>query len=340
MASLCRCLHSLRLGSSHSGLLAWSVASQQLHTGPALLRHNGIIFKQRPSFKWAEEQAGLVGIPYTHEPLPQVRTGGRGPFGRIWLKHVSGGLKMPTFWVDPLREGTEDGPLVEEVLHLHKNFWRRHLIALVGHGTRKRWIVAGAEMKVGDTTTSHPRGVIPKVPVVHPKPGDAHPVGALPVGSIVSCVEAKPGQGAKYAVEGGTSATYLRCLQDGKALIVAPSKQEIVISQHCMVMVGAVSGKARDKYKSFNEKRRYGIKQSSGLRQKKGDRFGRRIRNYVLRFDCTAPYPANYDIKTYTYTWPGEGRWRKPLPRFVADYNDDPRFRWNQAYIRERLSAA
>ncbi|PAA92227.1 hypothetical protein BOX15_Mlig002087g3, partial [Macrostomum lignano] len=333
---ICRCLQAVSLGGR-----ATPAVVSGLHTSPAWLKQKGIVFKHRPSFRWAEEQAGLADIPYTTEALPQVRTGGRGPFGRIWLKHVSGGLRLPTFWVDLVRNGLDNTgePLVEEVFFLHKNFWRRHLIALVGNGERKRWIIAGAEMQVGDFTTSHPRQFIPDVPVANPKPGDAYPIGALPVGSTISCIEQKPGEGAKLAVEGGTSATYVRALPDGKALVVTPSKQEMIISQHCTVMVGQVSGSAREKFKSFNEKRRYGIKQRSGFRQKKGDRFGRRIKFYTPRFDCTAPYPVNYDIRSYLYTWPGEGGWSKPLPRFVADYSSFPRYRWNQQYIKNRQDA-
>uniref|UniRef100_A0A1I8HU77 Ribosomal_L2_C domain-containing protein n=1 Tax=Macrostomum lignano TaxID=282301 RepID=A0A1I8HU77_9PLAT len=296
LQQICRCLQAASLG----GRTTPAVVSG-LHTSPAWLKQRGIIFKHRPSFRWAEEQAGLADIPYTTEALPQ--------------------------------------PLVEEVFYLHKNFWRRHLIALVGNGERKRWIIAGAEMQVGDFTTSHPRQFIPDVPVANPKPGDAYPIGALPVGSTISCVEQKPGEGAKLAVEGGTSATYVRALPDGKALVVTPSKQEMIVSQHCTVMVGQVSGSAREKFKSFNEKRRYGIKQRSGFRQKKGDRFGRRIKFYTPRFDCTAPYPVNYDIRSYLYTWPGEGGWSKPLPRFVADYSSFPRYRWNQLYIKNRQDA-
>uniref|UniRef100_A0A1I8HYK2 Ribosomal_L2_C domain-containing protein n=1 Tax=Macrostomum lignano TaxID=282301 RepID=A0A1I8HYK2_9PLAT len=296
LQQICRCLQAASLG----GRTTPAVVSG-LHTSPAWLKQRGIVFKHRPSFRWAEEQAGLADIPYTTEALPQ--------------------------------------PLVEEVFYLHKNFWRRHLIALVGNGERKRWIIAGAEMQVGDFTTSHPRQFIPDVPVANPKPGDAYPIGALPVGSTISCVEQKPGEGAKLAVEGGTSATYVRALPDGKALVVTPSKQEMIVSQHCTVMVGQVSGSAREKFKSFNEKRRYGIKQRSGFRQKKGDRFGRRIKFYTPRFDCTAPYPVNYDIRSYLYTWPGEGGWSKPLPRFVADYSSFPRYRWNQQYIKNRQDA-
>ncbi|VDQ15175.1 unnamed protein product [Trichobilharzia regenti] len=62
-------------------------------------------------------------------------------------------------------------------------------------------------MKPGDIIRSHVD--IPTIPV-EPKEGDAYPIGALPVGTIISQFEIRPGQGAMYCRSAGASAVVLR----------------------------------------------------------------------------------------------------------------------------------
>ncbi|RTG80657.1 large subunit ribosomal protein L2 [Schistosoma bovis] len=71
----------------------------------------------------------------------------------------------------------------ELVLKVKKTWWRHPFIALVASGEVKRWIIETAN--------------IPTIPV-GPKEGDAYPIGALPVGTIISQFEIKPGQGALF----------------------------------------------------------------------------------------------------------------------------------------------
>ncbi|TNN18525.1 50S ribosomal protein, partial [Schistosoma japonicum] len=47
--------------------------------------------------------------------------------------------------------------------------------------------------------------------VFDPKEGDAYSVGALPVGTVISEFEIKPGQGAVFCRTAGSSATVFRC---------------------------------------------------------------------------------------------------------------------------------
>ncbi|VDP77763.1 unnamed protein product [Schistosoma curassoni] len=63
-------------------------------------------------------------------------------------------------------------------------------------------------MKPGDIIRSHVD--IPTIPV-DPKEGDAYPIGALPVGTIISQFEIKPGQGALFCRTAGSSATWKIC---------------------------------------------------------------------------------------------------------------------------------
>lgn len=70
--------------------------------------------------------------------------------------------------------------------------------------------------------------------------GDAYPVGALPMGSIVCCVEKFPGEGAHYARSAGNSVTLIRPLSD-RIVIQLPSKHEVAIDKHCMAVVGKIN---------------------------------------------------------------------------------------------------
>ncbi|KAH8874979.1 39S ribosomal protein L2, mitochondrial [Schistosoma japonicum] len=135
-----------------------------------------------------------------------------------------------------------------------------------------------------------------------PKEGDAYPVGALPVGTVISQFEIKPGQGALFCRTAGSSATVVRRgkyvgsklsgelnstssnieLEDEYVVFVRTNgKRKIYrLMPTCMSVVGQVSNQRHDqfKFRKFGEKKWRGIKQRSGLWQRKTGRFGRKIR--------------------------------------------------------------
>jgi len=114
--------------------------------------------------------------------------------------------------------------------------------------------------------------------VVRTKDGDSHPVGSLPLGTLVCCVEKYPGDGGKLARAAGVSALLLR-RHDDKCVIRLPSKREIQVSSQCMATVGRVSNIDHNKriLGTAGAKRQLGIKQSSGRWHRKTGRFGRKI---------------------------------------------------------------
>ena len=107
--------------------------------------------------------------------------------------------------------------------------------------------------------------------------GDAFPVGALPVGTIVNSVEDFPGRGAKYAVNAGTCATIMKRI-DNRCILQLPTKHEISIREDCMVTVGRLSNVDRNEfvYGKAGAKRLLGIRPKLGLFHPKTSRFGRR----------------------------------------------------------------
>jgi len=222
----------------------------------------------------------LVKYPekYTVQKLPIIKLGGRDPYtGRVVVGTVGGGRPQKARWVDHVRNANEDGsPRVERVFAITYNPLSPARIAVVAGGDRIRYIVAHTEMKVGDLITTY--SDIPKNPV-KPKVGDAHPVGALPMGTTIHSIEMYPGQGGHWCINAGTCATILRRIND-QVVVQLPSKKEACISKWCMAVVGQVSNpEHKDQHiGSANRLRRLGYRSRSGLWHRKDGYCGRKIR--------------------------------------------------------------
>lgn len=67
--------------------------------------------------------------------------------------------------------------------------------------------------------------------------GDAYPLGALPLGTQVNCVEKYTGLGGFYAHAAGTCCTIIRRIGD-RVIIQLPSKQEVSLPMENMAVVG------------------------------------------------------------------------------------------------------
>ncbi|CAF3068450.1 unnamed protein product [Rotaria socialis] len=213
---------------------------------------------------------------YTTKPFETRKTGGNHPdTGRKEYRRVGGGLKKTWLWIDTMRQGPKSGPpLVERVIRIVNSDCHTAKAALIGHGNTLRYILATENLKVGDLVKTS--GDIPKNPVKASE-GDAYPVGALPTGTIVNCVEGYPGQGARYAMNAGTYATIMKRVDD-RCILQLPTKHEISILEQCMVTVGRLSNVAHNEfvYGKAGATRLLGIRPKLGLFHKKTSRFGRR----------------------------------------------------------------
>lgn len=76
--------------------------------------------------------------------------------------------------------------------------------------------------------------------IVQGEPGDCHPVGALTIGSSVCQVERHPYHGSKVANAAGGSIQIIKKLGD-QVVLKMPSKQEMIIHENCLCVVGRVS---------------------------------------------------------------------------------------------------
>jgi len=215
---------------------------------------------------------------YTTSRLPMRKLGGRDPVtGRIVVGKIGGGHKQKFRWVLYTRESPKDGkPVMERVLKVAYDPCRTARIAMVARDETKRWILATEKMKVGDIIKSC--GEIPRIPV-RGSEGDAHPLGALPVGSVVCNVETFPGTGGYFARAAGTSCQILRKVGD-RVIIQAPSKHEISLSQECMAVLGRISNaeEAAKPVGSAQRNRWLGNRPCSGWWQRKDGYCGRKIR--------------------------------------------------------------
>jgi len=136
------------------------------------------------------------GAPYAPLVEKKSKTGGRNNKGRITTRHVGGGHKQRYRVIDFKRN--KDGvPAKVERVEYDPNR-TAHIALLVYADGERRYIVAPNKVKAGDSLIS---GV--NAPI---KPGNCLPLRNIPVGTIVHCVELKPGKGAQLARSAGASA--------------------------------------------------------------------------------------------------------------------------------------
>jgi len=161
----------------------------------------------------------------------QSSTGGRNNHGRITSRFRGGGHKQAYRHVDFKRRGKFDMPATVERLEYDPN--RTAFIALLKYQDGElAYILAPQRLRAGDTVVAGQRADI--------KPGNAMPLAAIPVGTIVHNVEMKVGAGGKIARAAGTYAQLVG-KDSGYAQIKLMSGELRVVRAECMASIGAVS---------------------------------------------------------------------------------------------------
>jgi large subunit ribosomal protein L2 len=156
--------------------------------------------------------------------------GGRNNHGRITTRFRGGGHKQSYRIVD-FRRRKFDVPATVERLEYDPN--RTAFLALIKYADNElAYILAPQRLKVGDTVISGAR--------VDIKPGNAMPMSAIPVGTIIHNVEMKIGAGGKIARSAGTYAQLVG-KDAGYAQIKLTSGELRVVRAECMASIGAVS---------------------------------------------------------------------------------------------------
>jgi large subunit ribosomal protein L2 len=158
------------------------------------------------------------------------KTGGRNNHGRTTSFFRGGGHKQSYRIVD-FKRRKADVPAVVERLEYDPN--RTAFIALIKYQDGElAYILAPQRLKAGDSVVSGAK--------VDIKPGNAMPLGAIPVGTIIHNIELKPGAGGKVARAAGTYGQLVG-KDAGYAQVKLQSGELRVVRAECMATVGAVS---------------------------------------------------------------------------------------------------
>src|ERR1700741_3951406 len=170
------------------------------------------------------------GPPVKSLPEGQNSTGGRNNPGRITSRFRGGGHKQAYRKID-FRRTKFDVPATVERLEYDPN--RTAFIALVKYQDGElAYIIAPQRLRVGDSVVAGQRADI--------KPGNAMPMAAIPVGTIIHNIEMKPGAGGKIARSAGTYAQLVG-KDAGWAQIKLASGELRIVRAECMASIGAVS---------------------------------------------------------------------------------------------------
>ena len=161
---------------------------------------------------------------------PKKRSGGRNSQGRMTMRYKGGGHKKRYRIIDFKRSKTG---IPAEVKSIEYDPNRTAFIALLNYQDGdKAYIIAQNGLKVGQKVVSGDQ--------VDPEIGNAMKLANIPLGTIISCLELRPGQGAVMARSAGAFAQLMA--RDGKfATIKLPSGETRLLLAECMATIGVVS---------------------------------------------------------------------------------------------------
>ena len=193
------------------------------------------IKKYRPVTNASRQHAGAdfaeitKTVPEKALCEPLHKTGGRNARGKITAYHRGGGHKRRYRVVDFKRDKVG---VPARIVALEYDPNRSARLALLHYADgEKRYILAPAGVEVGTEVLSSRNADI--------KPGNALPLDAVPVGTIVHAIELQPGRGAQMCRAAGTSAQLMA--KEGKhALLRLPSGEQRKVIQSCRATIGQV----------------------------------------------------------------------------------------------------
>jgi large subunit ribosomal protein L2 len=170
------------------------------------------------------------GAPYAPLLESKSKSGGRNNAGRITTRHVGGGHKQHYRVID-FRRNKDAIPAVVERLEYDPN--RTAYIALVCYADgERRYIIAPKGLSVGDKVESGNAAAI--------KVGNTLPIRNIPLGSVIHCIELKPGKGAQVARSAGASAQLI-ARDAGYATLRLRSGEMRKVLTDCRATLGEVS---------------------------------------------------------------------------------------------------
>lgn len=166
-----------------------------------------------------------------HAPLLTTKknTGGRNNQGRITVRHIGAGHKRKYRIIDFKRD--KDG-IECKVKRIEYDPNRSANIALVLYADGEyRYIISPKKLAAGDTLLSGKGSPI--------KLGNTMPIEDIPVGTVLHCIEMRPGKGAQIARSAGGSAQYI-AKEGGYATLRLRSGEVRKVLLRCRATIGEV----------------------------------------------------------------------------------------------------
>ncbi|MEE9613695.1 MAG: 50S ribosomal protein L2 [Thermodesulfobacteriota bacterium] len=159
--------------------------------------------------------------------VPRKRTGGRNVRGRVTSRWRGGGHKRLLRLIDFKRD-KRGVPAKVAAIEYDPN--RSANIALLHYADgEKRYILAPHELGAGDTVMAGEGADI--------RPGNALPLGTIPLGTFVHNIEMKVGKGGQLVRSAGGYAQLMA--KEGKyATVKLPSNEVRLIRQDCYATIG------------------------------------------------------------------------------------------------------
>ena len=157
------------------------------------------------------------------------KTGGRNNQGKMTVRHIGGGAKRKYRLIDYKRNKVG---VTGRVASIEYDPNRSANIALVNYKDgEKTYIIAPKDLKVGAIIENGPEADI--------KVGNCLPLANIPVGTVVHCIELKPGKGAELCRAAGSSAQILG-REDKYVLVRLQSGEVRKVLGTCIATIGVV----------------------------------------------------------------------------------------------------
>jgi large subunit ribosomal protein L2 len=191
------------------------------------------------------------GKPVASLVEPKHAISGRNNNGRITVRHRGGGHKRHYRIVD-FRRNKDGIPARVERFEYDPNRSANLALLLYADGER-RYIIACKKLAVGDQVVSGENAPI--------STGNCLPLKRIPLGTVVHCVEMKPGKGAQLARSAGTSVQFLG--REGNAALLRLRSGEMRrVPLSCRATIGEVGNQEN----SLRKLGKAGAKRWRGIR--------------------------------------------------------------------------
>jgi len=170
------------------------------------------------------------GKPFSALVRKKSKSGGRNNNGRITTRHIGGGHKQSYRIID-FKRNKLDIPGIVERLEYDPNRTANIALVLYKDGERK-YIIAPKGVTAGQEVISSENAPV--------KEGNCMSLRNMPLGSVVHCVELKPGKGAQMARSAGTSAQLVAKEGAHVTLRLRSGEMRKVLAD-CKAVIGEVS---------------------------------------------------------------------------------------------------